>query len=65
MSPVFPFARLILLPVEDQIRLAREEIMGYAGRTAWCTAFVDDLIVFAIFLVVFSPPQQSSPFLNG
>ena len=65
MSPVFPFARFILPPVEDKIRLAREEIMGYAGRTAWCTTFVDDLIVFAIFLVVCSPPQRSSSFLNG
>ena len=64
MSLVFPLARFIVTLVKDQIRLAREEIMGYAGGTACCTAFIDDVIVFAIFLAVRSPPQQCSSFLR-
>jgi len=38
--------------VKDQIRLEREEIMEYVGKTIFCTAFVDDVTVFAIFLAV-------------
>ena len=56
MSSVFLFATFIIPPVKDQIRLAREEIMGYVGIIACRTAFVDDVIVFAIFLAVCSPP---------
>ena len=56
MSPVFPFARFTVPPVKDQIRLAREEIMEYVRRIARRTAFVDSVIVFAIFLAVCSPP---------
>ena len=65
MPSVFLFARFIFSLVKDQIRLAREEIMGYAGRITYRTAFNDDVIVFAIFLVVCLPPQQISPFLKG
>ena len=50
------FATFIDPPVEDQIRLAGEKIMGYVERVAHCTAFVDGLIVFAIFIMVRSPP---------
>jgi len=64
MLPVFLFARFIDPPVTDQIRLAGEEIMGYVGRTAYCTLLVDDVLVFAIFLAVRSPLQQSSSFLK-
>jgi len=39
-------------PVKDQIRLAGEEVMGYVKRVGRRAAFVDDLIVFAIFLAV-------------
>ena len=42
--------------MKDQLRLAREEIMGYVGRIARRTALVDDPIVFMIFLVVRSVP---------
>jgi len=62
MSLVFPFARFIVPPVKDQICLAREEIMGYARRITRRTAFINDLIVFAIFFAVCSPLQQSSSF---
>ena len=65
MSLVFPLARFIDPLVKDQIRLEREEIMGYVGRIARHTAFVDDVIVFAIFIAVCSPLQQSSSFLRG
>ena len=51
--------------MKDQIRLAREEIMGYAGRITYCTVFIDDVIVFAIFIAVRSRPKQGSSFLNG
>ena len=54
MSPVCLFARFIV-SAKDQICLAREEIMGYVGRIARRVAFIDDVIVFAIFLVVRSP----------
>ena len=57
MSSLFPFATFILPLVKDQIRLAREEIMGYVQRIARRTPFVDDLVVFGIFLAVCSPPQ--------
>jgi len=39
--------------------------MGYVGGITRRTASVDDLIVFAIFLAVRSPPYQSSPFLKA
>jgi len=51
--------------MKDQIRLAREEIMGYAGGTTCCTAFINDAIVFAIFLAVRSPLGPFSSFLKG
>jgi len=62
MSFLFPLARFIITLVKDQIRLAREEIMGYAGGTTCCTAFIDDVIVFAIFLAVRSPHSNALPF---
>ena len=65
MSSAFPLARFIVPPVIDQICLARKEIMGYVGRIACRRAFVDNVIVFAIFLTVCSPPQQSSSFSKG
>jgi len=64
MSLAFPFATLIDPPVKDRIRLEREEVMGYVERITCRTAPVDDPIVFAIFLAVCSPPQQSAAFLN-
>ena len=43
-----------------------------AGRNHWVcgrvnrrTAFVDDEVVFVIFIAVCSPPQRDSSFLNG
>ena len=39
--------------------------MGYAESTAYCTACIDDLIVFAIFLVVCPPLPQSASSLIG
>ena len=63
MLPEFLFAKFIDPPMKDQIRLAGEEIMGYVERTAYYTPFVDDVLVFAIFLAVRSPLQQSSSFL--
>ena len=65
MSSVFPFARFTVPPVKDQIRLVREEIMGYVRKIPRRTPFVDDLIVFGIFLAVCSPPQQGSSSLKG
>jgi len=65
MSSVFPLAKLIVPPMEDQICLGGGEIMGYAGRTSGFTVSTDDVIVFTIFLAVRSPLQQSSSFLNG
>ena len=59
------FAAFIDPPVKDQIRLAREEIMGYVGRIACRLALVDNLIVFGIFLAVRSAPWQTSSFLKG
>ena len=51
------FAPFIDPPVKDKIRLAGEKIMGYVERVAHRTTFVDDLtLVFAIFIVVRSPP---------
>ena len=38
--------------------------MGYVERIACHTAPVDDLIVFAIFVVVRQPPRQSYAFLD-
>jgi len=64
MSLALPFATLIVPPVKDRIRLEREEIMGCVGRIACHTTFVDDLIVFAIFVAVRPPPQQIHAFLN-
>jgi len=54
VSHVFSFIfRYIYCPSrEDQIRLARKEIMGYVGRIVCRTASVDNLIVFGIFLAV-------------
>ena len=52
MSPVLSFAVFILPPVEDQICLAREENMGYARRIARRTAFIDEVIVFVVFIAV-------------
>ena len=52
MSSVFPFTAFIPPPVEDQICLAGEENMGYAGRIACRTAFIDDVIVFVVFIAV-------------
>jgi len=54
MPLVFPstFARFIASPVQDQIRLAWEEIMGYVGSITCCTAYINDMLVFAIFLTV-------------
>ena len=51
--------------MEDQIRLAGEEIMGYVARITYRTAFLDDVIVFAIFLAVRSLVQQRSSVLKG
>ena len=39
--------------------------MEYVGRIACRTPFADDLIVFAIFLMVRLPLQENSPFLKG
>ena len=64
MSLAFPFATLTIPHVKDPIRLEGEEIMGYVGRIACRTALIDDLIVFAIFLAVCQPPQQSYAFPN-
>jgi len=64
MSLVFLLTRFIGPLVKDQIRLAREEIMGYAGGTTCCTAFINDAIVFVIFLAVRSPLRQHSSFLK-
>jgi len=50
-----PFAKFIAPPVKGRIRLAREEIMGYVERVAHRMAFINDLVVFAIFLAVRSP----------
>ena len=55
----------IVPPVKDQICLAWEEVMGWAGRIICCMAFVDGVIVFAIFLAVCPFLQQSSSFLKG
>ena len=60
-----PFARFIVPSLKDQIRLAREEIMGYARRIARSTAFTNVLTVFAVFLAVCSPLQQSYSSLKG
>ena len=65
MSSVFSLARFTDPPVEDQIRLAREEIMGYVARITCRMAFVHDVIVFTIFLAVGSPLQQCSSVLKG
>ena len=62
---MFPFARFIDPPVEDRIRLAREEIMGCVARITCRTAFVDDVIVFAIFIAVRLLLQQHSSVLKG
>ena len=64
MSFVFPFTKFITSPVKDQIRLAWKEIMGYAGSITCCTTFIDGVIVFAIFLAVCPPLQQSASFLK-
>ena len=64
MSLVFPFAKLTVPPVTDRVRLEREEIMGCVRRIVCRTALADDLIVFAIFVAVCPPPQQSTAFLN-
>jgi len=50
------FVEFIDPPVKDQIRLAGEEIMGCVRRVGCRVAFVDDLVVFAIFLAVRSAP---------
>jgi hypothetical protein len=60
-----PFAKFITPPVIDRICLAREEVMGYAGRISRLEAFIDDVIVFGVFLMVRSPLQQSSSFSEG
>ena len=65
MASVFLFATFTDPRVKDQIRLAREEIMGCVGETARRAAFVDDVVVFAVFLAVCSPPHQSSSVLDG
>ena len=65
MSSVFPLPGLIVPPTKGQIRLARKEIMGYAGGVSRCMAFVNDVIVFPIFIAVSSRPQQSFFSLNG
>ena len=59
-----PLVGFIDPPVKDQIRLEREEIMGYIGIIACRTAFVDDVAMFAIFIVVRSLLQRSSSFLR-
>ena len=59
------FAAFIDPPVKDQIRLAREEIMGYVGKIACRAAPVDNPVVFGIFLAVRSAPWQTSSFLKG
>jgi len=58
-------ATFIVHPVKDQIRLAREEIIGCVGRITRYTAFIDDVIVFVVFIAVRSPLQQPSSFLKG
>ena len=63
---MFPFAGFFGPLVEDQIRLAGGEIMGYVARITCRTAFLDDYVtVFAIFLAVRSLLQQRSPVLKG
>ena len=64
MPSMFPLATFIDPPVEDRIRLAREEIMGYVAKITRHTTFVDDVIVFAIFIAVRSPLQQYSSVLK-
>ena len=65
MSFVFLFTRFIASPAKGQVRLEWEKIMEYAGRITCCTAFVDDVIVFAIFLAVCLPLYQSFSFLKN
>jgi len=55
MLSIFPFATFIVPLAKDQICLAREENVGYVGRFTFRTAFVDGVIVFAIFIMVRSP----------
>jgi hypothetical protein len=63
---MFPLARFLNPPVKDKICLAREEIMGYVLHGIVCrTTSIDNVIVFATFLAVRSPPQRSSPFSEG
>ena len=57
MPSALLFAGFIDPPLKDQIRLAREEIMGCARRIACRAAFIDDVIVFWIFLAVRLTPQ--------
>ena len=64
ISLPFPFTKLTIPPVTDRVRLEREEIMGSVRRIICRTALVDDLIVFAVFVAVCPPPQQSTAFLN-
>ena len=64
MSSVSSLVMFIVPPMGDRIRLARDEIVGYAGRIT-SMASIDDVIVFAIFFAVRSLLQQSSPFLKG
>jgi len=56
MSLILLSAKFISPPVKDQIRLEGEEIMGYVGSITSLTAFIDDPIVFGIFLAVCSAP---------
>ena len=61
---MFPLAIFIDPPVEDKIRLAWEEIMGYVARVTYRTAFADDVTVFVIFLAVRSLLQQRPSILK-
>jgi len=62
-----------VLTIRQIYRLSRQRsnTLGTGGNhgvrrgVACRTPFVDDIIVFAIFLAVCSLPQHSAPFLSG
>ena len=51
-----------LMYSEGQIHLVWEEIMAYVNSSACFMMFVDDEIVFALFVTVCSPLHQPTPF---
>ena len=48
--------------MKDQIRLVREEIVGYGENVARRMTFVDDKAVSALFVAVRSPLHKTLPF---